>query len=589
MTSARAVRPQVLPELVRLALCFAALAYVIGCIAILAGETGKMTSYAAEGPGSATATLSAGIGLIAVGCAAWLARPGGWLGLVATLLGTVWLTQIWVGWSTGPGIARSLGMLGAPFIVALLTHLALAFPGGQRAYAGARHIVRAGYVAATTVAVAVVLFYNPFLDPDCWSNCSDNVFVLRSDPELTSIIRRVGLPFSALVGALLATATAARLVMVSPAGRRALLPVLAPVAVAGAAEAAYSVALLQASPEDPERTLFLTIFIVRATTLTILALGLAWALLRDHRRRTAVARLADQSGEARHQVLRDRLAASLRDDAVAVAYWLPDSSQFVDAGGAIVEPQPGRGQVATRVLRNGETVAVVLHDHALTAGVDLEREIGSAARLVLDNERLQAALLAQLEDLRSARARIVETSDNTRRDLERDLHDGAQQRLLAIALELRMAHTAVSSTSDEEFAATLASAVNEAQAAILELRDVAHGIFPAVLEQAGLGTALYQLADLAPVAVYVADVPEHRLPADVERAVYLLVGTALSADTGGRADLVQLSVVHRDRRVVVDVEGVGVADYTHLADRVGALGGRLDSTDRRLRAEIPCA
>jgi len=360
--------------------------------------------------------------------------------------------------------------------------------------------------------------------------------------------------------------------------------------MAGAAEATYAVALLNQPPDNPDVAALTSIFASRAYALTLLAAGLGWALLRERRRTVAVARLAEEVGSGpAHGSLRDRLASSLGDDTLQVAYWLPGPGQYVDASGVTVGVRPARGQATTHVVRAGEPVAVVVHDRALYAGARLEREIGSAARLVLDNERLQAALRAQLEDLRASRARIVETSDHTRRHLERDLHDGAQQRLLAVALELRLARAAAAAAGDSTVVSILELAVEDAQAAIVELRDVAHGIFPAILEQAGLGPALSYLADRARVPVEVTALPEHRLPADVERAVYLVGRAALETAQIAGGELVQVAVVHDGGGVVVSVDGVQRGEYRDLVDRVGALGGRLRATDGHLRAEIPCA
>src|SRR5205814_4787205 len=133
-----------------------------------------------------------------------------------------------------------------------------------------------------------------------------------------------------------------------------------------------------------------------------------------------------------------------------------------------------------------QEVAIVNH----TASVaELEPELRAAIRLALENERLQAEVLAQLRDLRASRTRIVETSDAERRRLEHDLHDGAQQRLLALSYDLRLARAAAEADGGREVATLLASAGDEAQAALGELRELAHGIYPAILAGAGLARA----------------------------------------------------------------------------------------------------
>ena len=191
-------------------------------------------------------------------------------------------------------------------------------------------------------------------------------------------------------------------------------------------------------------------------------------------------------------------------------------------------------------------MAIVVHDAALLEGPALEREIGSAARLAVENERLQAEVLAQLEDLRASRARIVETGDAERRRLERDLHDGAQQRLLALSYDLRLARAAAEAEGDREHATLLASAGDEAQAALGELRELAHGIYPAILAEAGLAPALATLADEAPLPVELGEVPPERYGAPVETAAYLTVAEAIADAAGRRATFVSVDVAREN-------------------------------------------
>jgi signal transduction histidine kinase len=236
-------------------------------------------------------------------------------------------------------------------------------------------------------------------------------------------------------------------------------------------------------------------------------------------------------------------------------------------------------------------VALVVHDAAFLEGRALEREIGSAARLAVENERLQAEVLAQLEDLRASRARIVETGDAERRRLERDLHDGAQQRLLALSYDLRLARAAVKADGNRELATLLASAGDEAQAVLGELRELAHGIYPAILAEAGLAPALATLADQAPLPVDLGQMLPERYSAPVETAAYLAVSEGISDAAGRKATLVSVDVASEDQHLVVQVRddgAAGASQLLHIADRVGALGGSLEVRPHSLRAEIPC-
>jgi signal transduction histidine kinase len=220
----------------------------------------------------------------------------------------------------------------------------------------------------------------------------------------------------------------------------------------------------------------------------------------------------------------------------------------------------------------------------------LLEEVLAAARIGIENERLQAEVLAHVEDLRASRARIVETGDAERRKLERDLHDGAQQRLLALSYDLRLARA--EANGDAATTALLTSAVDEAQAALEELRRLAHGIYPAILAEAGLGPALASLADYAPIPVELGDVPAKRLPDPIETAAYVAVADAIDDAVARGATFVSVEVSLAGGEVVVMVADDGSdrqAALVQLADRIGALGGSLETGPTTLRAEMPCA
>jgi signal transduction histidine kinase len=189
------------------------------------------------------------------------------------------------------------------------------------------------------------------------------------------------------------------------------------------------------------------------------------------------------------------------------------------------------------------------------------------------------------------RARIVETADAARRRLERDLHDGAQQRLLALSYDLRLARASAAGDGGGEVVSLLDTAADETEAALEELRQLAHGIYPAILTEAGLGPALETLADEAPLPVELGELPVERAALAAERTAYVVVDAAIddAADRGAR--WLRARVLRAAGRLVLDIEDDGAprhAQVVHLRDRVGALGGSLDAGENTLRAEIPC-
>ena len=485
---------------------------------------------------------------------------------------------MWVGWDRGPPLVRSLGPLAAGFTFPLLLHLVLAYPHGRLRGAVARALVSAVYLQAALAALGRALFRDPF-------------FLLHSIARLAHWIELVDRWFTAAAAAALVAVCAGRLLRDSGPARRALLPVALPAILLAGVVMAHTVALQRRPQEDPSDPAFRTIFALGCAAALLLATGLVWAAVRTWFQRRAVARIATSLGQAPPPgSLQAALARAVGDPDLKIAYWLPDSQRHVDANGRpVAEPVAAPGRAITALVRDGRRIAVVSHTAALP---DLERQIGAAVRLALENERLQAEVLAQLDDLRASRVRVVETGDAERRRLERDLHDGAQQRVLALSYDLRLARTRAQADGDAQTGSLLTEATVHAQAALRELRELAHGIYPAVLAEAGLGPALAPLADAAPLPVEIHDVAEGRYPAGVETAAYLVVAEALDNADGRGASHTIVSVVRHEGRLVVTAEDDGSdrkVAMGQLADRVGTLDGTLAVEPKWLRAELPCA
>jgi signal transduction histidine kinase len=298
--------------------------------------------------------------------------------------------------------------------------------------------------------------------------------------------------------------------------------------------------------------------------------------------------------------VRELLAESLGDHSVAIAYWLPDREMFVDESGQRVElPDPTSGRAWTSVEQDGRPVAAIVHNAALETTSELVQAAAAAAALAIDNERLKADLRARVEELRVSRLRIVEATDAARRRIERDLHDGAQQQLVALALELRLLRGRAGERQD--LVAMVDGLSERLSSALAELRELARGIHPTILTDRGLAPAIDALADRTPVEVDATVDVTDRLSKPVEAAAYFVVAEALTNVVKyAQASNVAIAVRQVNGEVLVDVsdDGVGGVDVgagsglRGLQDRLAAVDGEMDidsppGAGTRLRARIP--
>jgi signal transduction histidine kinase len=341
---------------------------------------------------------------------------------------------------------------------------------------------------------------------------------------------------------------------------------------------------------------------------TFVTLGVAPAVfligvLHDRLIRSAVGELfLELRADPAPADLRDALARALRDPSLILAYWLPDFGSYADHDGRPVEVPDPDGRLAMRLIeRDGGRVAALLHDPALEDEPELLTAVTAAAGIALENARLNVELRARVEELRGSRARIVEAGQRERQRLERNLHDGAQHRLVALSLQLSLLEEEL--VGQRSATAQLERARGEIDTSLDELREIAQGIHPAVVTGHGLAVALEQLVARAPVPVRIRVEIGVRLPEAIEMAAYYLISESL-ANIGKYAQASSATVevvrANGDLHVEVTDDGIGGADTERgsglrgLADRVEALGGQLRvwsprGGGTRLRAEIPCA
>jgi signal transduction histidine kinase len=544
----------------------------------------------------AAAALFVGWGFIGAGLFAWVRSPESSIGPLMVATGFAWFVSL-VTASNVPGLFIAAALLSSLYFVTAI-HMLLAAPHGQGLARGDRRIVTAGYLLVTVGTIPFALFSDPA--KDC-ANCPSNPLLIDDNQTFADIWNT----FISLVGLVLIIGVLRSLVL---RWRRATRPerrLYAPVYASGVALMIAVFAQLGLQTSGSEGRALDVVFIVSVIPLALVPYLFVAAFVRTRMAQGgAVGGLITRLGEApRPGGLRDALADALDDPSLELLFWLPDAGRYVDGQGREYElPEDDPTRDVTKVERDGECVAAIVHDGTLPHMREHVQAVGAAAALALENERLDAELRAKVDELRGSRERMLQIGLEERRRLERDLHDGAQQRLVSMALNIRLARAKL---NEDPLAAEqlLASAGDELESALEELRELARGIHPAVLTDRGLGTALQTLANRAPVPVELGELPDERLPEAVELAAYFVVAEALTnVAKYAEASYATVQVERHNGRVVVEVadDGIGGADpgrgtgLRGLADRLAVIEGRLEVESEqghgtRVRARIPCA
>jgi signal transduction histidine kinase len=545
--------------------------------------------------------LAIGGGFTGVGLFAWYRRPDNPVG--ALMVATAFAWYFVVAGNVDPPLLWTLGQSFSNLFVATAIHLLLAFPSGRLETQFDRVLVGIGYFATTVLWIPFLLFTSP-ADMGCPA-CPENLLLIDADARFSDAY----LDGLGVLGIAVMVAVLTRLVQrwrnASAPLRRAVTPVfLAGGALMVALAALLGVGLFEPFGQGDTMDLFYTdLFYACAVAFGLVPYVFLAGLVRGRwirgRGLGALIRWLGQPREA--DELRAELGRALGDPSVELAYWLPDPPRYVDAEGRPAElPRADADRAVTAVERDGRRIAAIFHDPALLDDPEQVRAAGAAAALALDNARLDAELRAKVEELSASRARIVESGYAARRRLERDLHDGAQQRLVSLALSLRILRSKVE--GDPDAVRELDSARHELDQALDELRELARGIHPSVLSDRGLEAALDGLARRAPLPVELEQTPAERLPDQVESAAYFVVAEALTnVAKYAEATHASVNVRRQNGQVLVEVsdDGVGGADPATgsglhgLLDRVSAVGGRLEVDSRpgegtTIRASLPC-
>jgi signal transduction histidine kinase len=475
----------------------------------------------------------------------------------------------------------TLGFLLEGMWVAVLALLVLTFPEGRSWSRPARLAIAGAFAVALGGQVAGALVV-----PD-----TRDVMVVSTDAGVAHAIDRVQEVATAAVALAVLVLVLRRLSVLRGAARRSQGPLLA---AAAAVVLTGLVWLGWVIATDAGAAKLETVGRAVAVSLPIgILVGILWSRIRRPEASELVVELRAQTAAT----MRDRLARALGDPTLDVAYRLGDG-HYIDAAGRPVELPRGTDRAVTAVAVSGEEIAVLVHDPALLDEPALVESVRATASLVLENERLAAEVRSQLAQVSASRGRIVAAADAERRRIERDLHDGAQQRLvtLSVALALEASH------ADNAAAAALSRAQDEVEQAIAELRELARGIHPTLLRDAGLQAAVEALARRAPLPVAVRGTVGDRLPDQIELAAYFVVAEALT-NVVKHASAIEASVLLEREpgrlRVTVADDGAGGARVT-VGSGLAGLHDRLEALDATLavesdpgqgttiRAEFPC-
>jgi signal transduction histidine kinase len=580
------------PRLRLVALAVAGVA-TAGAAVALVDALGYPAGYPwTQSPADVAAGVATGVAWLGAGLLGLWLRPGSRVGALMTAVGFATFAPVLLSAGGAPGFTLSIATEGLALAVA--AHLFIAFPDGRIGSAAQRLPAAGAYAAAVLLPSVEWLFRDP-ADVGC-ARCPENLLLVRPSGTAADATILVVDAAAIAVAVAIAVMLARRWRRASAPARRVLAPVLWTSVVAVLLFAVGSlVEALHGTAEAPRAVWWASVAGVAAIPAAFLA-----GLMRMRMHRSVVADLVVELGRAPSTGrTQEALARALGDPTLEIAFWVPDARRYVDAGGRPVAVEPPEHRATTVLRQDGEPLAALSYDASLQEDPKLIEAVFTAARLSLENARLQAELRAQLREVRASRARIVAADDSARRRFERDLHDGAQHRLVSLLLNMQLGRRG----RDVGAAGPLLDEVERGLGEALdELRALASGLLPPALAEYGLDAAVSELAGRVPLRVDVAEMPSRRLPEPIEVAAYFVVAEALTnAAKHARATTARVSVSngHGLVRVEVGDDGVGGASehggsgLRGLADRVEALDGLLSVSSppgagTRVRAEVPC-
>lgn len=496
--------------------------------------------------------------------------------------------------SSSSPLLYSVGRVSGWAFEVLFVWAVLAFPGGRLAARSDRVVVAIGVALVVVLYLPTALFEqypSPSAVSNCVAGCPHNAFMVpASQPSvMTSLVNPARELIAVLVFMAVAVRLAQRLLAANSLMRRMLVPVLA-VMIGRLVFYVVAVAARRVSPSSDltETVAWMLSFTVPALALAFLV-GLArWHLFITAGVRLVNSRLRDMPGPEEVQEL---VASAFGDPKLRIARWAPQRHRWIGTGGAVLEePAPASGRHITEVGDGRRRVAIV-HDIALREDPMFVEAAAAAASVAFESDRVAVHMTRMLSELQASRARVVAAADEERRRIERDLHDGAQQRLLMLSIHLQLAAEQAEHERPQE-AARLVKLVNEVEQALGEMRSLTNEIYPSALLDRGLEAAVRSVAWRSPVAVSVAVDGLGEYPSEIATAVYFCCVEALQNIAKHARDARSATIVLREAnsilRFSVCDDGPGMIDtkarvgagLINMEDRVSTVGGRLTIRSR---------
>jgi signal transduction histidine kinase len=528
---------------------------------------------------------------VAVGLYAWYTRLNERFGLLLVAAGGGWFVTTLA--ESSDEVLYTLGRTAGWLVEVLLVYLFLAFPSGRLTARADRLLAAATGVTVLALFLPRLLLAERFEVPSqftsCVRDCPRNaLFAFGREPAaLDAVVRPLGVVLVLVLMIAVILRLRERMREATPLTRRVLTPVLAIASVrAGLLAVAILARWIDPTPVLLHVTAWLLALAVPLIALAFLAGLVRWRLFAGR----ALERMAECL-RARPDVttLRGAFAEAFEDPSVEIAFpSAREPRRWMDAHGRpLALPEPGTGLSVSALTDGGAPVAAIVHDQELCAHPELLRAGLEMAGVVLENQRLAAEAEAAMREVSASRARIVAGAERERRRIERDLHDGAQQRLVALRIELELAEELVR-RDPERSARLLRRLEGEVDEALEELRALAHGVYPPLLADHGLPEALRAVVGRFAIPARLAARGVGRHPPEVEAAVYFCVLEALQnvlkhARGARRVDVELDGQTAGELRLCVRDDGAGFAGavrddgdgVANMRDRLVALGGEL--------------